>query len=149
MFRWESLLMPHLDEVDKLVVDVGSLGQEETAPRSELMEEVQLLLLAKLGMVFLGSFFLQADREHWQEQNSQIVCYTQLGNSFTWTTSPLTPCTHEHPPTHLRTYNCPPINTPAFTYLYAIQVCPPHPPTHLAATPASPTTPRFRAAPPT
>ena len=37
---WDT---PHLDEVDKLVVDVGSLGQEETAARTELMEEVQLL----------------------------------------------------------------------------------------------------------
>ena len=54
---------PHLDEVNKLVVDVGSLGQEETVARTELMEEVQLLISAKLAMVSLGSFFLQADRD--------------------------------------------------------------------------------------
>ena len=42
---------PHLDEVNKLVVDAGSLRQEETAARTELMEEVQLLISAKLAMV--------------------------------------------------------------------------------------------------
>ena len=45
---WDT---PHLDEVDKLVVDAGSLRQEETAARTELMEEVQLLISAKLAMV--------------------------------------------------------------------------------------------------
>ena len=41
---------------------MGSLGQEETAARTELMEEVQLLISTKLAMVSLGSFFLHADR---------------------------------------------------------------------------------------
>ena len=65
-FRWGSPT-PHLDKVDKLVVDVGSFGQEETAARTELMEEVELLLAAKLAVVTLRSLFLQGGRR-WQEQ---------------------------------------------------------------------------------
>ena len=58
--------MPHLDGVNKLVVNVGSLGQEEAVARTEFVEEVELLFLAKLAMAILGSFFLQAGRG-WQE----------------------------------------------------------------------------------
>ena len=58
--------MPHLDEVDKLVANVGSLGQEETVARTEFVEEVELLFAPKLPMAMLGSFFLQAGRG-WQE----------------------------------------------------------------------------------
>ena len=60
--------MPHLDEVNKLVANVGSLGQEEAVARTEFMEEVELLFAAKLPMATLGSFFLQAGRG-WQEHH--------------------------------------------------------------------------------
>ena len=58
--------MPHLDEVNKLVANVGSIGQEEAVARTEFVEEVELLFAAKLSVVTLGSFFLQAGRG-WQE----------------------------------------------------------------------------------
>ena len=58
--------MPHLDKVNKLVANVGSLGQEEAVARTEFVEEVELLFAAKLLMASLGSFFLQAGRG-WQE----------------------------------------------------------------------------------
>ena len=104
VFRWESLTL-HLDEVDKLVVDVGSLGQEETAARTELMEEVQLLISAKLAMVSLGSFFLHADRNGMSTGKNTTGSLPAPLNweQLTWTTSPLTPCTIEHPPTYVCT----------------------------------------------
>ena len=58
--------MPHLDGVNKLVVNVGSIGQEEAVARTEFVEEVELLFVAKLAMATLGSFYLQAGRG-WQE----------------------------------------------------------------------------------
>ena len=58
--------MAHLDEVNKLVANVGSLEEEEAVARTEFVEEVELLFMAKLPMVTLGSFFLQAGRG-WQE----------------------------------------------------------------------------------
>ena len=54
------VLPPHLDEFNEFVVDVRSLGQEEAAAWAEFMEEVELLLTAKLPMVTFGSFFLHA-----------------------------------------------------------------------------------------
>ena len=54
------VLPPHLDELNEFVVDVCSLGQEEAATWAEFMEEVELLLTAKLPMVTFGSFFLHA-----------------------------------------------------------------------------------------
>ena len=152
MFRWENLLTPHLDEVDKLVVNVGSLRQEETVARTELMEEVQPLISAKLAMVLLGSFFLQADRAGMstgKNRTSSLPAPLNLGIASHGHLKSLTPCTDEHQPiyvqlpAHQHTCAHPPI---CYMYMFAQHT---HPPTHLAATPASSTTPRFRAAPPT
>ena len=54
-----SLPIFFLDEGKELVVDVRALGLEEAGSRAELVEEEQVLLLAQLAVVPLGSFLLE------------------------------------------------------------------------------------------
>lgn len=45
MFQNSLTFSTYSDEVDQSVVEVGAFGQEEAAPRTEVMEEEQILFL--------------------------------------------------------------------------------------------------------
>ena len=47
------------NELHQSVVDVCTAGQEETAPRTDFMEEKQVVLFAELTVVPLGRLFLE------------------------------------------------------------------------------------------
>lgn len=52
-----AILFP--DKLHQDVVDVGTTREEETAARTQLVEEEKVLLTPQLAMVSLGSFFLE------------------------------------------------------------------------------------------
>lgn len=57
-FLVASLAILSSDEVHQSVVDVGTMGEEKTAARTQFVEEEEILLTTQLAMISLSSLFL-------------------------------------------------------------------------------------------